>query len=65
MQVGNVVFNIAVSQDEKWVVSGMRSGSVTVCNAESYSKVTKWKAHNGWAVDGSWSGVRCSWSGVI
>ena len=60
MQVGNVVFNIAVSQDEKWVVSGMRSGSVTVWNAESYSKVTKWKAHNDWAADGSWSGVRCS-----
>ena len=51
---------LRVSQDEKWVVSGMRSGSVTVWNVESYSKVTKLKAHNDWAADGSWSRVRCS-----
>ena len=42
------VFNIAVSQDEKWVVSGTRSGLVTVWNAESYSKVTELTAHNDW-----------------
>ena len=53
MDAGHGVFNAAVSQDEKWVVSGTRSGSVTVWNAESYSKVTELKAQrlrHGWVV---------------
>ena len=65
MNAGHAVFNVAVSQDEKWVVSGTRSGFVTMWNAESYSKAIELKAHNDCVTDGSWSGVGCSRSGVI
>ena len=60
IDVGDAVFNIAVAQDEKWVVSGTRSGLVTVWNAESYSKVTELTAHNDWvrAVNVSPDGTR-------
>ena len=45
---GNPVFNIAVSQDKKRVVSGTGSGRVAVWTVESYSlvKVIQLKAHD-------------------
>jgi WD40 repeat protein len=46
MDAGGRVFGIAVSKDEKWVVSGTDSGLVTIWNAESHSKVIEFKAHN-------------------
>jgi WD40 repeat protein len=46
MDAGGTVYDIAVSQDGKWVVSVTQSGLVTVWNAESHSKVTEWKAHH-------------------
>jgi len=46
MYAGNWVFNIAVSRDGKWIVSGTKSGVVTVWNAESHSKVTEFQAHS-------------------
>ena len=60
MVAGGDILNIAVSRDGKWVVSGTRSGRVAVWNAESYLKVTEWKAHNAavGAVDVSPDGTR-------
>ena len=46
MDVGGIVWNIAVSQDGKWIVSGTERGQVTVWNAESHEKVTEFKAHS-------------------
>ena len=59
MNAGSFVFNVTVSPDEKWIVSGTRNGFV-VWNAENHSKVTEWKAHNGgvYAVDVSPDGTR-------
>ena len=74
IDAGSAVQNIAVSQHEKWIVSGTLSGLVTVWNAESYSKVTEWKAHDNrvYALDvspdrtriatGSDDGTLCVWS---
>jgi WD40 repeat protein len=60
MDAGGAVYNIAVSQDGKWVVSGTIDGLVTVWNAENHSKVTEWKAHGRGvrAVDVSPDGTR-------
>ena len=60
MVAGGDILNIAVSRDGKWVVSGTRIGLVTVWNAESYLKVTEWKAHNDavGAIDVSPDGTR-------
>ena len=60
MNAGSHILDIAVSQDEKWVVSGTTIGLVRVWNAESHSKVTEFKAHNAWvcAVDVSPDGTR-------
>ena len=46
MDAGGIVWNIAVSRDGKWIVSGTESGQVTVWNTESHKKVTEFKAHN-------------------
>ena len=46
MDAGGIVWNVAVSRDGKWIVSGTESGQVTVWNAESHEKVTDFKAHN-------------------
>ena len=74
MYAGSPVFNITVSRDGKWIVSGTCSGLVTVWNAETHSKVTEFKAHGGWvrAVDvspdatkiatGSDDHTACVWS---
>ena len=48
MDAGNFVFDIAVSRDGKWVVSGTLSGLVTAWNAQNHSKVTEWQAHDNW-----------------
>ena len=45
MDAGSTVADIAVSRDGEWVVSGTKSGMVTVWNAESRSKVTEFNAH--------------------
>ena len=60
MNAGRGVLNIAVSPDEKWIVSGTDNDQVAVWNAENHSKVTKWKAHNDLvrAVDVSPDGTR-------
>ena len=59
IDAGSTVQNIAVSQHEKWIVSGTASGQVTVWNADNHSKVTDWKAHDQvWAVDVSPDGTR-------
>ena len=59
MNAGSIVLSIAVSRDEKWIVSGSFE-LVMVWNAESHSKVTEWKAHSDWvqAVDVSRDGTR-------
>jgi len=77
MDAGSRVYDIAVSRDGKVIVSGTKSGLVTVWNAdESRSKVAEFKAHSDWvrAVDispdamkiatgsGDWSACVCSWS---
>ena len=46
MDAGGIVWNIAVSRDGKWIVSGTECGQVTVWNAESHEKVIEFKAHN-------------------
>ncbi|KAH0826746.1 quinon protein alcohol dehydrogenase-like superfamily [Lanmaoa asiatica] len=45
MDAGSEVSTIAVSQCGKWVVSGTKSGWVTVWNAKSHEKVTEFKGH--------------------
>ena len=66
MNARSHVRNIAVSQDGKWVVSGTKTGQVTVWNAESHTKVTEWKAHNKevCAVDVSPDGTRIATGSV-
>jgi WD40 repeat protein len=55
MGAGGIIFNIAVSQDGKWVVSGTNStrGLVTVWDVESHSRLTGFNGHRNWvrAVD--------------
>ena len=46
MDAGGIVWNVAVSRDGKWIVSGTESGQVMVWNAESHKKVTEFKAHS-------------------
>jgi len=74
MNAGSAVLNIAVSRDGKLIVSGTRSGLVTVWDAESHSEVTEFRAHNDYvrAVDispdatkiasGSDDDTACVWS---
>ena len=60
MDAGGAVRSIAVSRDGKWILIGMKSGWVTVWNAESHSKVTEVRGHSDWvcAVDVSLDGTR-------
>ena len=44
---GGTVWNIAVSQDGKWIVSGMARG-LTVWKARSHSKVGSMDTTAGW-----------------
>ena len=46
MDAGGIVWNVAVSRDGKWIVSGTESGQVTVWNTESHKKAIEFKAHN-------------------
>ena len=52
MDAGSIVFNIAVSRDGKWIISGTWQ-LVQVWNAENNEKLTEIKAHSDWvnAVD--------------
>ena len=45
MNAGSAVWDMAASQDGKWIVAGTDSGQVTVWNAESRKKATEFKAH--------------------
>ena len=47
MDAGGIVWNIVVSRDGKWIVSGTESSQVTVWNAENHEKVTEFKALRG------------------
>ena len=71
MDTRSTVFNIAVSQDGKCIVSGGKSGQVTVWNAGTHSRVTNFRAHEHpiYAVDVSPDATRiaddhtvCVWS---
>ena len=60
MDAGSKVRSIAVSRDEKWIVSGGEDGHVTVWDAESHAKVVEFRGRN-WgvlAVDISPDGTR-------
>ncbi|KAH0825676.1 WD40-repeat-containing domain protein, partial [Lanmaoa asiatica] len=46
MDAGDPIWNIAVSLDGKWVVSGTMNGKVTVWNAKSHEKATEFKGHS-------------------
>ena len=73
MDAANLVYNIAVSRDGKWVVGGTRGGLVR-WNAESGEKVSEFKRHSHrvQAVDvspdptkiasGSYDNTACVWS---
>ena len=60
MEVGSSVYNIAVSRDGKWAVSGTGRGRVIVWNARSHEKVVEFKGHSAAvrAVDISPDGTR-------
>ena len=45
MNAGSPVYNITVSRDGMWVVSGTHGGLVTVWNSESHSKLTEFGGH--------------------
>ena len=45
MDTGDAIYNIAVSQDGKWAVSGTANGLVTVWNAETYERVIEFTRH--------------------
>ena len=45
MNAGSPVYNITVSRDGMWVVSGTHGGLVTVWNSESHSKWTEFGGH--------------------
>jgi len=71
---GDDVRDIAVSQDGRWIVTGMVGGDVTVWNGRNHLKVTEFDAHNHYvnAVDispdatkfatGSSDKTACVWS---
>jgi len=46
MDAGSSVFDIEMSRDGTLIVTGTKSGLVTVWNAESHSKVTEFKSHD-------------------
>lgn len=46
MDAGGYVFNLAVSQDGKWIVSGTRSGLVRVWNTESGEQIGEINGHS-------------------
>ena len=50
MDAGSEVYNIAVSQDGKWIVCRARSGKLAVWNAQNHKKVTGWKGHSDWVL---------------
>ena len=74
MDVGSAIRNIAVSRDGKVLVSGTKSGRVTVWDTERHSKATEFKAHDDWVraidvspdarkiVTGSDDETACVWS---
>ena len=74
MDAGSLVWNIAVSRDGKWIVSGTMEGQVQVWNADDGKKVTGFKGHRDvvYAVDvspdstkiasGSRDYTACVWS---
>ena len=73
MDVGSDVFNIAVSRDGKWIVSGTWQ-LVQVWSAESGEKVSGFRGHSHWVnavdvspdstkiVSGSYDRTACVWS---
>ena len=74
MDAGSAVYDIAVSRNGKWIVSGTGGGQVQVWNAGSGEKVTEIRGHSYWvdAVDvspdstkiasGSYDTTACVWS---
>ena len=48
MDAGSAVYNLAVSRDGKWIVSGTGSGELAVWDVQSQKKVTEWKGHDKW-----------------
>ena len=61
MRAGSEVWSIAVSRDEKWIVSGTSFGQVTVWDAGSHSKAIEFRGHGYrvvYAVDVSSDGTR-------
>ena len=62
MDAGSGVYDIAVSRDGKWIISGTWVGSVIVWNAKSHEKVTEIKGHTDCvdAVDVSPDGTKIS-----
>ncbi|KAF8548008.1 YVTN repeat-like/Quino protein amine dehydrogenase, partial [Imleria badia] len=72
MDVGDHIWDMAVSRDGKWVVSGTSSGLVTVWNAKSHEKASEFTGKERlWAVDVSPDGTKiatgsdltaCVWS---
>lgn len=58
MDTGDIIWNIAVSQDGKWIVSG--TDRVTVWDAKNHKKVIEFEGHTDWvrSVDISLDGTR-------